>query len=201
MITATQIAPFHRKGRDFEETECLKAKLAQLRGERQPFYLSEAVFEEFLVWKLDKQLGGQRALRAANTDEIIRAITGLALTIRLQDKEYELELRVNILCALRGVDVPVASAVLALVFPDEYAVIDYRVWRQLFDEEKRVFFLPDYRRYMGEIRRLASELGWPVQEVDHAIWEFDRQGGVKRQMLRVAIDMFMVVYCYTKQSN
>jgi hypothetical protein len=178
MITATQIAPFHRKGIDFEETERLKAKLAQRRRERQPFFLTAEELEEILAWKLGQQMGRQRALRTANTDEIIQAITGLALTIHHQDKDYELELRVNLLCALRGVGVPVASAVLALVFPDEYAVIDYRVWRQLFDEGKQVFFVPDYRRYMGEIRRLAAELDWPVQEVDHAIWELDRHPAV-----------------------
>jgi hypothetical protein len=73
------------------------------------------------------------------------------------------------------VGVPVASAVLALVFPEEYAVIDFRGWRQLFDEEKTVFFTPDYKKYMREIRRLANELGWHAQEVDHAIWEYDRR--------------------------
>lgn len=174
MITAKEIAPFHNQAIDFD-TEQLKVKFARLRRERKPLYLTALEFEEILEWKLRQQMGRQRELRAANTDELIRAVTGLALTITHPDKEYELELRTDILCALRGVGVPVASAVLALVFPEEYAVIDFRNWRQLFDEDKTVFFTPEYKRYMEKIRLLANELSWSVQEVDHAIWEYDKQ--------------------------
>jgi hypothetical protein len=176
MITAEQIALFDKQAIDDADTVQLKAKLADLRRERQPLYLNADEFEEILSWKLRYQIGRQRHIRAANTDEIIRAITGLALTIlHPHDKDYELELRVNTLCLLRGVGVPVASAVLALMYPEEYAVIDFRVWCQLFDEDRRVFFLQDYKRYMREIRRLADELGWTPQEVDHMIWEIDRR--------------------------
>jgi hypothetical protein len=175
MITAAQIAPLRTASIDYEETERLKAKLAQVRRERQPLYLTAAEFEEILQWKLGQQIGRQRGIRVANTEEIVCAVTGLTLTITHADKEYELELRVNILCALRGVGVPVASAVLALIFPEEYAVIDFRVWRQIFGEDQTAFFVPDYKRYMREIHRLANELDWPVQEVDHAIWEYDRR--------------------------
>ncbi|MBN2002471.1 MAG: hypothetical protein JXA21_03870 [Anaerolineae bacterium] len=176
MIKAAQIAPLRKIGTDYEKTERLKAKLAQIRRERQPIYLTAAEFEEILQWKLDQQFGRQRDRRTANTEDVIRAVTGLALTITHADKEYELELRMSILCSLRGVGVPVASAVLALVFPEEYAVIDFRGWRQIFGKEQETFSIPDYRKYMHEIRRLADELeGWSVQEVDHAIWEYDKQ--------------------------
>jgi hypothetical protein len=173
MITAAQIAPLRTAAVDYEETRRLKEKLARVRRERQPLYLTAAEFEETLQWKLGQQIGRQRERRSANTEEIIRAVTGLALTIAHSDKEYELELRMGILCSLRGVAVPVASAVLALVFPEEYAVIDFRGWRQVFGEGETVFSIPKYKRYLREVRRLADELGWPVQEVDHAIWEYD----------------------------
>ncbi len=175
MITAKEIAPLHKQAIDFGDTEKLKAKFAQLRRERKPLYLTASEFEEILEWKLGKQIGRQRDMRAGNTDEIIRAVTGLALTITHLDKDYELELKADTLCALRGVGVPVASAVLALVFPEAYAVIDFRNWRQVFDEDRDVFFTPDYKKYMVKIRGLADELGWSVQEVDHAIWEYDRR--------------------------
>jgi len=172
MITAAQIAPLRTAAIDYEKTKRLKEKLARVRRERQPLYLTKAEFEEILQWKLGQQIGRQRERRSANTEEIIRAVTGLALTITHSDKEYELELRMGILCALRGVAIPVASAVLALAFPEEYAVIDFRGWRQIFGEGETVFSIPKYKRYLREVRRLADELGWPVQEVDHAIWEY-----------------------------
>jgi len=175
VITAAQITPLRHQGIDTQLTEHLKAKLAVVRRERQPLYLTATEFEEILEWKLSQQMGRRRALRAANTEEIIRAITGLALTITHADPDYELELRVGILCALRGVAIPSASAVLALIYPEAYAVIDFRSWRQVFGKEAETFTISDYRRYMREIRRLANELGWPAQEVDHAIWEYDRR--------------------------
>ena len=175
MITAAQIAPYYKKASDnFNAAETLKAELARLRQERHPFFLTSAEFERILKWKLRAQYGRGQEYRSSNIEDVVQSITGLALTITHPSKEYELELRVNILCALRGVAVPVASAVLALVCPEEYAVIDYRVWRQVFDEDKRNFLVGDYKKYMQAIRGLANELGWPAQQVDIAIWEYDR---------------------------
>jgi len=159
------------------ETDGLKKMFARLRAERRPLFLTESEFDVILRWKLRGQFGRQLSRRAANTKEIIHAVTGLALTIEHDDPEYQLELRLGLLCCLRGVEVPVASAVLAVVFPEEYAVIDFRAWRQVFGEEKSTFSIPDYKRYLGKIRPLAKELGWPVQKVDLAIWEYDRRRG------------------------
>lgn len=61
-----------------------------------------------------------------------------------------------------------------LCFPEQYAVIDYRVWRQLFLEEKDTYSINDYKKYLKEIRRLANEIGWMSQEVDLAIWSYDK---------------------------
>ena len=105
---------------------------------------------------------------------MIRTVTSAAFSVAHPDEEYGIELRVGILCALRGVGVPVASAVLALVFPEKYAVIDFRGWRQIFEEEKTTFSIPDYKKYLREVRRLADELVWSVQEVDLAIWGYDQ---------------------------
>jgi hypothetical protein len=81
----------------------------------------------------------------------------------------------GLLVALPGVGVPVASAVLALTDPERYCVIDFRGWRTVFDEERTAFSIRDYLRYRGEVARVAVNLGWPVQETDLAIWEYDRR--------------------------
>ena len=181
MITTAQITASRRRAVDageWQKTDSLKAKLGHLRQQRCPLFLTETEFDEILRWKLRGQYRRQAHLRMGNTDEVIRQVTGLALTVSHVDEDCELQLRVSILSALRGVGVPVASAVLALVYPDEYAVVDFRVWRQLFGKEiGRAFLVSDYKRYMCKMRPLASELGWSVQEVDMAIWEYDRQHG------------------------
>lgn len=178
MITPEQLIPYRTSSDDYPLTEELKSQFSRLRRERQPFYLTEAEFDQILHWKLRGQYGRQQALREANTGDIICAITGLALTLSHRDPDYELELRMGALCTLRGVGVPVASAILALVYPETYAVIDFRGWRQIFGERKSTFTISDYKRYLQQLQDIAAALNWPVQEVDLAIWEYDRvQGG------------------------
>jgi len=178
MITAVQLVPHRTSSDDYTLTEHLKAHFAQVKRERHPMYLTLDEFNRVLQWKLRGQYGRQRERRKANTDDVIRVVTGAALSIEHSDKDYEIELRFGILCSLRGVGVPVASAVLALVFPERYAVIDFRGWRQVFGEDKKdEFKVSDYKRYLREVQKLAQELGWLVQEVDLAIWEYDRING------------------------
>ena len=92
MITASDIEPLRASSSDFAETERLKAKFAELASRRQPLFLTAGDFDQILKWKLRSQYGRQRARRAANTDQIIRAVTQLALSITHPDKDYEFEL-------------------------------------------------------------------------------------------------------------
>jgi hypothetical protein len=177
MITAQTIRHLRRSADDYDDAENLKAAFVKLRAERVQMFLTGQEFDEILHWKLRGQYGRQRALRTANTEEVIRTVTQAAFSVSHADADYLLELRVGILCVLKGVAVPVASAILALVFPDQYAVIDFRNWRQVFDDRRTAFSISDYKRYMMEIRKLSRELSWPVQEVDLAIWEYDRRQG------------------------
>ena len=174
MISASQINDFGKKGIDYEETETLKKTFLILQNERASFYLTKTEFDQILRWKLRGQYSRQKERRSHNSEELIQKVTGFAFSIEHSDDEYELELKIRILTCLRGVGVPVASAILALVYPHEYAVIDYRGWRQVFGESKTTFTIPDYKRYLGELRLLSDELDWPIQEVDLAIWEYDR---------------------------
>ena len=181
MITADQIRPFRYASYDYDETVALKKKLADLRQTRTPFYLTKLEFEEVLRWKLITQYNRQLAYRKPNTEEIVKSVTELALKITHEDKDYETELRVGILCTIRGVGVPVASAILALVYPEEYGVIDFRGWRQIFDVEKSTFTIPEYKRYLKELRKFRNELGWTVEEVDIAIWALDKAHNSNRK--------------------
>lgn len=174
MITAEQLIPYRTASIDYAEIERLKAAFARLRSERRPLYLTAAEFDAILQWKLRGQYGRRAGIRQANTEDVVQIVTGAALSVSHPDEDYEVELRLGILGSLRGVGIPVASAILALVFPEQYAVIDVRGWRQIFGEVKRTFSVADYKRYLREVKRLAVELGWLVQEVDLAMWEYDR---------------------------
>jgi len=61
-------------------------------------------------------------------------------------------------------------------YPERYAVIDFRAWRQLFGEARTVFGIAEYRRLLAAMRALARELGWSVRETDETIWALDQSG-------------------------
>ncbi|PYJ85238.1 MAG: hypothetical protein DME22_09865 [Verrucomicrobia bacterium] len=175
MVLATNIRELRTAATDYIETERLKAQLRDLRTKRDPLFLTTDDLEPIFRWKLGNQYGRNKRQRDTNTDSAYQAITQTALSIKEPELAYEAKLRTAVLISLRGVGVPVASAILALTDPEHYCVIDFRGWRAVFDEERRAFDIPAYIRYLGAIRELAEQLGWPVQETDLAVWEYDRR--------------------------
>lgn len=176
MVRADDIRELRTAADDFEIADRLKRRFERLRASRRPFYLSGAELDEIFRWKLRGQYDRDRGKLARNTESVYQIITQAAFMVSDdQDPEYEAGVRLGILTALSGVGVPVASAVLALVDPNRYCVIDFRGWRAVFDEKRQTFSISDYRRYLPKVRELAGELNWSIQETDMAIWELDRQ--------------------------
>ena len=98
------------------------------------------------------------------------------------------------LTRLSGVGVPLASTVLTVGRPTEYAIIDYRAFRGLaaakpeiatpeeyttyaeFLEYFRTYLTKaeSYEYYMGHVRELAVKKGLSPREIDMALWAFDK---------------------------
>lgn len=175
MVTADELRPLRTAASDWESAENLKSQLAALKTQRSPFWLSREELEPIFKWKLTTQYGRGKRYRDTNSDAAYRIATTAAFSVDEQDPELDLELKVGFLTALRGVGVPVASAILALVEPEKYCVIDFRGWRAVFGHRRSVFGIPQYKLYLEQARALASELGWTPQETDLAIWELDRR--------------------------
>lgn len=181
-LSPEEIRRYLDQAEDIEKTRRLKKRLAHLRQERQPFYLTRDEVEEILRWKWRRQFGRNIGRFRRNPEEVVRGVTRLALgPMGPVDPEDERDLRLRLLCVLFGIDVPTASAILALCFPERYAVIDRWVWQELFGEEKSSFNPGDYRRYLECLRPLAENLGRPIQEVEHAVWERARRKREKRK--------------------
>lgn len=185
MITAAALkerrsAARHRDDPDFTEAERLKAHLARARDKRVPLYLSRAEFLDICRWKLRDRYGRTAHLLESNSPKRIKRTTQMAFGFKDKEAEFELAGRVTILGLLPGVGIGVASAILALCYPKRHAPIDARVWRALFDEERSVFELADYRRYLARLSELAAEVraldpkgGWSVQLVAYYAWGDD----------------------------
>ena len=132
-----QIQELVLKADNATETIRLTDIFRQLKKERGSFYLTLVELEEILRWKLRKQLGRQKTRREGNTNENVIAITKAAFSVNHTDKDFETTLRLKLLCTLTGVEIPVASAILTLCFPAQYAVIDVRNWRQVYSGAKK----------------------------------------------------------------
>lgn len=102
---------------------------------------------------------------------------------------------IDTLTDLSGVGVPMASTVLTVAKPDEYAIIDYRAFRGLVAAKPRIItpdrydtyatFLEYFRTYltnpeayvyyMDHVRDIADTENLSAREVDMALWAFDKE--------------------------
>ena len=75
----------------------------------------------------------------------------------------------------RGNNIGIVSAVLNLCFPEKYAVVDFRVWRHLFSEKRDSFTINQCLEYLKKLVELAKIRHQHPQEVDLAIWAYDKE--------------------------
>ncbi len=138
-------------------------------------------FDEFYdigMWKSARQK--QNYLKNQEVD--IQKITKEAFA------QKDERLKMKQLRKLKGVDIPTASAILTIVFPDQYAVIDVRCVEVLqgekFDAEikkefgfeiKKSMTLKNWERYLDIMRRLAAENGVTPREMDKALFAMHRE--------------------------
>jgi hypothetical protein len=102
-----------------EEDKPTADLIKRLRPARERGYLRPKELEEICKWKSPRAI---RRIRA-NTANQIRIATSNALETRSERR------RLEALTTLNGVSVPMASAILMLLNPKRYGVIDIRVWQ------------------------------------------------------------------------
>ncbi len=112
----------------------------------------------------------------ANSNEKIKQVLAAATA-----PGASTETAVKALLELHGVDIPVASAILAAIFPERYAVLDFRALEALGHARHDVRF---YEEYLDFCRRLAesnivkpqSDLPapTPLRALERALWEWSR---------------------------
>lgn len=101
---------------------------------------------------------------------------------------------VSELTELKGVKVPVASSILTMFDPTQYAVSDFRVLRALGHARPRIVNPQNYTKYaefidhfqsyntqsetygfyLDDVRQIASDENLTPREVNMALWKFDQ---------------------------
>jgi hypothetical protein len=177
-----------KKQRDSSPYFTKSSRVYRKRG-----YLTKPEFVSIGIWKSIRQVNNYYA----NSKEIIKDTTQRAISADNLDEALES------LLELKGVRIPVASAILTMVFPARYCVIDFRAWRALqwyngsFKTMRYIKYselLNDFMRYHDDIKvyegylmsiqRIARTKKCTPRKVEMALWKFDEYEGVLQNELQ-----------------
>jgi hypothetical protein len=166
-----RLEPLIRRHLTTEEDEPTARLCRELRAVRDRGYLTRSELQKVCYWKSPRAIRHVRA----NTARQVRAATGRAL--RCRDEEG----RIEALLRLKGVSVPMASAVLTLVSPRRYGVIDIRVWKLLHghgvvtrNAEGVGLSSGNWQQFLAVIRYFARKLGVKARDVERALFDAHR---------------------------
>jgi hypothetical protein len=121
-----------------------------------------AIFE----WKTR---GRGRSRPAQNTDIEIADALHLAIAARTE------RAALAVLTGLAGVDVPVASAILTVVDPVRFTIIDFRALWSLGIERVAYYPVGFYLEYLAACRRIAADAGTDLRSLDRALWQYSKE--------------------------
>ncbi len=131
-------------------------------------YLSFDDFYKICMWK-----SARPKKRYLNNKESVEEITKRAL---LETDERK---RIKILCELDGVGIPTASAILTVIYPKEYAIIDIRDLEELNKITKNkigeTISITTWNNYIKKMRKLAKENHVTPREMDKALFAMNRE--------------------------
>ena len=181
MVAYFQLQPAESELQQLADEYWQKAGEKEHELERAAFEAGEAIrngdytlanLEAIVRWKSERVV----QYLIGNSNEKIRGVLAVAAS-----PESSTEAAVKALLELHGVDLPVASAILAAIFPERYTVLDYRALEALGHAPHDVRF---YEEYLAFCNRLAESnivkpqgdlpAPTPLRTLDRALWEWSR---------------------------
>lgn len=181
MVAYFQLQPSEMDLQQLADEYWQKAGEKEQQLEKAAFEAGEAIrngdftlanLEAIVRWKSERVV---HYLIGNSNEKIKRALAIAALP------ETSTDAAVTALLELHGVDLPVASAILAAIFPERYTVLDFRALEALGHARHDVRF---YEEYLAFCKRLAesnivqaqSDLPapTPLRTLDRALWEWSK---------------------------
>jgi len=151
------------------------ALIDRLRAARERGYLTKGELERVCRWKSPRSAG----LVQRNHHHRVRGATQTVIGT-LDERE-----RFDRLISLHGVSAPSASAVLTMLEPQRYGVIDIRVWQLLHamgavkgNPRGAGFTFDQWLRFLLVIRELAARLEVSARTVERTLFAAHRDGQV-----------------------
>ncbi len=162
-----RIAALLRRELVTEEDAATSALMARMGAARRRGFISRGEFLAMCRWKSPRGLRHYQRNSAGRVREASR----LALATRSERG------RMEHLLALGGVSVPVASAILTLLHPRRYGVLDIRAWQMLYamrgvdaNPAGRGFTVGQWLRYLETLRAHARRLRASVRSVEYTLF-------------------------------
>lgn len=181
MVAYFQLQPSEADLQDLADEYWQKAGVKEQQLEKAAFEAGEAIrngeytlanLEAIVRWKSERAV---QYVIANSSEKVKRALAVAAAP------ESSINQAVKALFELHGVDLPVASAILAAIFPERYTVLDFRSLEALGHARHDVQF---YEEYLTFCKRLAdSEVvkpqgdlpaPTPLRALDRALWEWSK---------------------------
>jgi hypothetical protein len=149
----------YRAAMKLEERVLISEVVPKARGRGR---LTKAEFLAICYWKSPRS----QARCRRNDEDFVRSVTATALST---DNE---RLRIEVLRLLDGVEWPTASAILHLVHPDRYPLLDVRaLWSVCADACDRYDFTL-WQAYTAFCREIADASGESMRDLDRALYQF-----------------------------
>lgn len=150
-------------------TAALIRRLAHVKGTGR---FTRAEFLAMCRWKSPRA----RRHYEANSAVAIRRASDAALAARSERE------RIEHLTALPGVSVATASAILTLIDPRRYGVLDIRCWQLLFsirsvsgNRRGRAFTVSQWEQYLTRLRGHARALGVSARMIEYTLFHCHRK--------------------------
>jgi hypothetical protein len=154
-----------------EEHAATAALIRRLAHVKATGRFTRAEFLAMCRWKSPRARRHYERNRAA----AIRRVSAAVLAARSERE------RMARLVALPGVSVATASAILTLIDPRRYGVLDIRCWQLLFamrsvagNPRGRAFTISQWERYLARLRSHARALGVSARTIEYTLFHCHR---------------------------
>ena len=146
--------------------------ICRLNHIKQQAYFNRREFIEMCSWKSPRP----RRFYESNSAAGIRRVSAKVFAAKSEKEKAEL------LTSLKGVAIPTASAILTLTDPQDYGVIDIRVWQLLYRcgavrtrPSGTGFSFDDWLEYLERLRCWAARFDVKARDVERALFDYHKE--------------------------
>jgi hypothetical protein len=157
--------------KNYKENEITSKLIHDLSCAKRNGYITKDEFLKIGMWKSSRQ----KQTYLKNKEEEIKEITSISFNCKNE------KVKIISLTALEGVSIPTASAILTLVDPENYGVIDIRVWQVLYSfglvsscESGVGLTLNDWIKYLQIIREYAKNYQVSTRTIEQILFRYHK---------------------------